>query len=87
MIGCADMSDSDKTTIFETILGGFLGGSSFDPALPPMTGKLVKAAVGLYNELSDKLLPTPAKSHYTFNLRDLAKVRSAARDCSNLQYW
>jgi hypothetical protein len=24
VVGCADMSDSDKTTIFETILGGFL---------------------------------------------------------------
>lgn len=24
VVGCDDMSDADKTTIFETILGGFL---------------------------------------------------------------
>ncbi|KAG5177491.1 dynein heavy chain and region D6 of dynein motor-domain-containing protein [Tribonema minus] len=74
VVGCADMSDADKTTIFETILGGFLGGSGFDSSLAPLAPKLVAGAIGVYNALSSTLLPTPAKSHYTFNLRDLAKV-------------
>ncbi|CAJ1443755.1 unnamed protein product [Effrenium voratum] len=30
--------------------------------------------VDVYPSISANMLPTPAKSHYTFNLRDLAKV-------------
>lgn len=32
------------------------------------------ATVQLYNAIRTELLPTPNKSHYTFNLRDMGKV-------------
>ena len=35
---------------------------------------LVMATIEIYRTAISKLLPTPTKSHYTFNLRDLAKV-------------
>jgi len=35
---------------------------------------IVKATLGIYTACLDGLLPTPSKSHYTFNLRDLARV-------------
>lgn len=36
--------------------------------------QLVCATTELYNAIRCELLPTPNKSHYTFNLRDMGKV-------------
>ena len=35
---------------------------------------MVDATVDIYQTITLELLPIPAKSHYTFNVRDLAKV-------------
>lgn len=36
--------------------------------------QLVNATIQLYNAIRSELLPTPNKSHYCFNLRDMGKV-------------
>lgn len=38
-----------------------------------LADKIVNAAVDVYLKICAELLPTPAKSHYVFNLRDLSK--------------
>ena len=53
-------------------MGGFL--DAIVPPLKPLTEPLVAASVKIYERIASELLPTPAKSHYTFNLRDLSKV-------------
>lgn len=58
-------------TFLQAILGGFL--NDFSQAVKDCAGQIVDAAVEIYNRLSVDLLPTPAKSHYVFNLRDLSK--------------
>lgn len=45
----------------------------FPTAVRQTTEPICQAAVEIYGRMSTDLLPTPAKSHYVFNLRDLSK--------------
>lgn len=72
VIGYVEMSDTSKAVIFGTILRGFL--SNFDGGLVNMTDDIVSSSINVFATIVRDLLPTPSKSHYTFNLRDLAKV-------------
>jgi dynein heavy chain len=35
---------------------------------------LVNTTILMYKQVTEQFRPTPAKSHYTFNLRDVSKV-------------
>ena len=59
-------------TIFARISTWFL--SSFTSSVKDLADSMVDATIDIYDTISAHLLPTPAKSHYTFNLRDLSKV-------------
>ena len=69
----SDMSDESCVRIFDTILGATLG-KSFAPEIAELSSAVTAATISIYNTVRADLLPTPAKSHYTFNLRDLARV-------------
>ena len=68
-----DMSDESLTRIFDSILGATLR-KHFEPDIAQLSRAMSEATVEMYNVVRRDLLPTPAKSHYTFNLRDLARV-------------
>ena len=73
MIWAPDLTQRSMETIFIQILKGFLGESnnkSNEKFAPP----IVKSTVDIYNKITKELLPTPKKSHYTFNLRDISKI-------------
>ncbi len=51
-----------------------LRSKSFNESIQEACDPVVAATIELYNSIRVELLPTPSKSHYTFNLRDLSKV-------------
>nr|XP_019939373.1 PREDICTED: dynein heavy chain 6, axonemal [Paralichthys olivaceus] len=76
-------SDHSLKQIFKAILNGFL--TEFSKAVKDCAEQIVDAAVEIYNRLSVDLLPTPAKSHYVFNLRDLSKCVQGILQCEPSQ--
>ena len=72
IVSFAEMDEASQHQIFSNILGQFL--KEFDPSIGRMTDSIISATQMLYNTIAEGLLPTPVRPHYTFNLRDMAKV-------------
>lgn len=52
---------------------GFLTFNEFSQNVIEIGDRIVNATIEIYNRIAIDLLPTPEKSHYIFNLRDLSK--------------
>ena len=68
-----ELEAGSMTQIFDVILRTFVESFLGDQLLS-LVPKIINAELELYGTLLKELLPTPAKSHYTFNLRDIASV-------------
>jgi dynein heavy chain len=62
------------TDIFTAILKGFVSDGKEKLNTESLASHIVKYTVEMYLTITKELLPTPTKSHYTFNLRDISKV-------------
>ncbi|KAL5020432.1 hypothetical protein ScPMuIL_003324 [Solemya velum] len=71
MLSIPSPSEHSLKHMFMQILTGFF--MDFTTSVRQCTEPIVLAAVEIYSRMSTDLLPTPAKSHYVFNLRDLSK--------------
>ncbi len=60
--------------IFQTILGNFLAAPGWEDEVKALANGVVDSTIEIYNTILLDLRPTPAKSHYQFNLRDISKV-------------
>lgn len=70
-----DEFDSDTLiTIFSKIVLWHLDTRGFSKEFDPCIDEIVLGTLYIYNETRKHLLPTPAKSHYLFNLRDFSRV-------------
>ncbi|XP_063217340.1 dynein axonemal heavy chain 1-like [Bacillus rossius redtenbacheri] len=66
-----ELEPASQMRIFGTIVRSWAGRSE---TLAALEDWLVRATLAVYDTVRRELLPTPARTHYTFNLRDLSKV-------------
>ncbi|ROL53285.1 Dynein heavy chain 7, axonemal [Anabarilius grahami] len=73
---CSINSFSDETMvrIFSNVVAFYLRTNDFPPDCFTIGNQIVTATLEVYKKAIENLLPTPAKSHYTFNLRDFSRV-------------
>ncbi|KAF4737628.1 hypothetical protein FOZ63_016332, partial [Perkinsus olseni] len=80
LIFVTPFDDESLARIFTTMVQKFFGVMPREVAGNAAT--VVAATIEVYNTMSAEMLPTPAKSHYTFNLRDLSKVFQGICQCT-----
>uniref|UniRef100_A0A803T4Q5 Dynein axonemal heavy chain 12 n=1 Tax=Anolis carolinensis TaxID=28377 RepID=A0A803T4Q5_ANOCA len=67
-------SDETMVRIFSTVVSFYLRANEFLPEYFTIGNQIVSGTMEVYKKAMLHLLPTPAKSHYTFNLRDFSRV-------------
>ncbi|XP_060664252.1 LOW QUALITY PROTEIN: dynein axonemal heavy chain 6 [Drosophila nasuta] len=77
-------NEETLTQIFNGILFGFL--ETFSSAIRSLSEPMVHACVDVYMRVAKVMLPTPDRSHYIFNLRDLSKCIQGILQANNMYY-
>ncbi|KAF4024010.1 hypothetical protein G4228_015792 [Cervus hanglu yarkandensis] len=67
-------SDETMVRIFSSIVAFYLRTRDFPPEYFLVGNQIVSGTMEIYKQSMENLLPTPTKSHYTFNLRDFSRV-------------
>ncbi|XP_050489817.1 dynein axonemal heavy chain 7-like isoform X1 [Bombus huntii] len=70
----SEFEDEVMTMIFSKIVLWHLDTRGFSKEFDPCIDEIVLGTLDVYKESLSNLLPTPAKCHYVFNLRDFSKV-------------
>ncbi len=66
------LQESQIKRIFGTMISQKL--QDFDEDVKPLADVMTQATIEIYNFIATRMLPTPTKIHYLFNLRDISKA-------------
>lgn len=67
-------SQKSVENIYGKILEAIFNPKKYNPEVINMRPLLIDATIAIWESTKKRLLPTPAKFHYTFTLRELARV-------------
>eukprot|EP00951_Prasinocladus_malaysianus_P012336 scaffold91909_cov33-Prasinocladus_malaysianus.AAC.2 len=73
-VSVVDFDAATMSSIFRAILDWDLRNRGFPGPVLEAAGKVVRATLHVYTTVQDSLLPTPSRSFYLFNLRDVSRV-------------
>ena len=81
VISVTQFSNESLVRIFGSLVDWWMKKNEYGAQITKYKLPMVAATVDLYEQVQVGLLPTPMKSHYTFNLRDLSKVFQGVEKC------
>lgn len=64
----------DITPIYAPIINFVFSPKGFNEDTLRVIANLTKATIELWNKVKGTMLPTPAKFHYVFNMRELSRI-------------
>lgn len=67
-------SKASINNVYGALVEGRFTTELFDHDTIDLSSRLVPMTIALWNKVQVKMLPTPAKFHYLFNMRELSKV-------------
>jgi dynein heavy chain len=67
-----NLGRDSMSMIFSKILKAFIG--RYSDNIAAAIDQIVESSQNVFENVADTLKPTPSKSHYTFNMRDISKV-------------
>ena len=86
MLALPQPSSKSLQHIYQVVLGRFFQEGEYMPEVKDSLYALIAAAIAIYYRMCANMRPTPAKIHYTFNIRDLSKVASPFQHRLHVQH-
>jgi dynein heavy chain len=67
-------SNKSVGDIYGNVLGALITPKRYSAEVVNMKTLLIDATISVWESVGKRLLPTPSKFHYMFNIRELARV-------------